>query len=48
MNDKNIYFALNCDDVLIFQENIMKINSFKEKMITGTREDLESLVDDIQ
>jgi len=48
MNDKNISFTLNCDDVLLFNEDIIKINSFQEKMITGTREDLESLVDDIQ
>ncbi len=48
MSDQNISINLNSDDVMLIEENIMKVNKFKEMTITHVREELGTSIDDIQ
>ena len=48
MNDKNISINLNCDDVVLIEEDITKVNQFKEMIMTQVREGLGTSIDNIQ
>ena len=48
MSYQNISINLNSDDVVLIEENIVKVNKFKEMTITQVREELGTSIDDIQ
>lgn len=48
MNDKNISINLDCDDVVLIEEDITKVNKLKEMIIIEAREELKSSIVNIQ
>lgn len=48
MSNQNISINLNCDDVVLIEENIVKVNKLKEMTIIKVREELGTSIDDIQ
>ncbi len=48
MSYQNISINLNSDDVVLIEEDIMKVNQFKEMIIIHVGEGLGTSIDNIQ